>query len=139
MNARVRGYAEGLLTVHSLDFHSQAVKTFAGGDEEGIAVFPAEANVGSPGFVHGNMLDALAIGVEDGDPVAGEIDISLVIDGHAVGTEFAEEFFAGQGTVGFDLVAEGFLCADVSHVEGPAIRRADDAVGLSQVVDDANE
>src|SRR6266511_2617112 len=71
--------------------HLQPVNAFARGDEKELAVFAAKGDVGRLGFRHVNVLNLPACLVEDGHAVAGKINIALVVERHAVGTQFAEQ------------------------------------------------
>ncbi len=128
-----------LLTIHPFDGHANGVEVFAGGDEKCVAVFAAETDVSGPRFLDIDMLDLFAGGVEDGDTLASKVNITLVVDGHAIRAEFAEELFVLERAIGLDLIAIGFPRADVGHVKDFAVGSADDAVRLLKVFDDANE
>src|ERR1051325_909758 len=82
---------EALLTAHTVDARSEAVDSLAGRDEEEMTVVSAEADVPSPGFWHGDLLDLLSGVVEDGHALAGQVDIAFAVDRHAVRSQLAEE------------------------------------------------
>ena len=115
-----------------MHLHLQPVDPLAGGDEQQVLVFAAKADVAGPRFAHVDVLDLLSLPVEHGHAVAGEIDVARVVDRHAVGAHLAEQPLAVQRAVGLDVVGVGLAAADIGHVEGLAVGRADDAVGLLQ-------
>jgi len=102
-------------------------------DEERVAVPAAETDVGGPALGDRDLLDLSALGIEDRDALAGQVDVALGVEGHAVGAHRAEERLLGERRIGIDLVPVGLLVADVGDVEKLAVRRADDPVGLDEV------
>src|SRR4051794_34647840 len=76
-----------LLALHAFYSRAEAVEAFAGGDEQGLPVGAAEADVGGPAFGHFDLFDLLSGLIEDGHAIAGEVEIALAVDGHAVGAE----------------------------------------------------
>ena len=121
------------LTANAFDAHFKAVKTFAGRDEQGVAIFATEADVGSPILCYGDVLDLFTGLIEHGDALTGQIDVALVVYGHAIGTEFAEQLFVGDCSIVLDLVRVGFFGVDVGDVKDLAIGRPDNSVRLCQV------
>jgi hypothetical protein len=109
------GIREEILSLapHTLHAHVHGVDASAGGDEEGVAVFAAEADVAGPVFLDVDVEDLFAGFVEDGDAFAGEVDVAFIVDGHAIGAEFAEEFFVGEFAIRFDGVGIGFVAGNV--------------------------
>src|SRR3974390_3171013 len=61
----------GLLATHSFDPHLEAIETLAGGDEQRMAIFAAETDVGGPRFDHVDVLNLFACGVKYGHAFAG--------------------------------------------------------------------
>jgi hypothetical protein len=49
----------------------------------------------------------LAGAVEDGHAPAGQVDVALGVNGHAVGAELAEEALVGHRAVRLDVVGIG--------------------------------
>ncbi len=85
------------------------------------------------------MLDFFAGGIKHGDAIAGEINVAFAVNGHAIGTEFAEKGFVLERAIGLDVVTPGLAPGDVRDVQDFSIGRADDSVGLPHVIDDAGE
>jgi len=81
----------GLLAIHAFDVHLHAVKALARGDEESVPIFSAEADVCGPLFRDIDVFDLFAGFVENKDAFAGDVNVSFGIDGHSVGTFFAEQ------------------------------------------------
>src|SRR5512140_680967 len=104
-------------------------------DEQGAPVLAAEGDVCRPGLIDIDVIDLPARAVEDRHPFPGEVEIPLLIEGHSVGSEFAQEPFRRGRTIGADVVCPRLSGADVGHVQYPAVGCSDDAVGLSHVVD----
>src|SRR5689334_3296301 len=86
-----RKHASVLLAAHLFDVHLHRVDRLAGGDEQRVAVLAAEADVGGPRLGDVDLLDLVAALAVDADALAGEVDVPLVVDRHAVGAELAEE------------------------------------------------
>ena len=86
------------------------------------------------------MFNQFACGIKNRNAIrlAGraEVNIPVGINRHAVGAFRAKERFIRQRTVGQDVVAPGFVVADVGGVKGFAIRRAGDAVGFLEIIND---
>ena len=59
--------------------------------------------------------------------------MALVVQRHPVGTLLDDERLAGQVPIGRDGVSVGLIRFDVRHEQGPAVRRADDAIRLRQI------
>ncbi len=125
--------------VLAFEADADAVEAFAGGDEECFAVGAAEADVGGPGFRDVDLIDFPAGFVKDTHAAAGEVEVAFGVDGHAVRAELTEQLLVGERAIGLDIEAVGFAVADVGDEEGFAVGGADDAVGLFQGVDDADE
>ena len=79
------------------------------------------------------MLDLFSGLVEHGHAFAGEVEIALGVERHAVRAEFAAQAFVRQRAVRLDVVGVGFARLDVGHEKRFAVRRADDAVGLDEI------
>jgi len=58
--------------------------------------FPPKQTFASPVLWHIDLFDFFPCGIKDRDAFAGEIDIAFVIDSHAVGAEFANNFFCAN-------------------------------------------
>ena len=99
-----------------------------------MLVLAAEADIGGPGFRHRDMPRLFPVLVEDSDAIAGQIDISGAVYGHAVASQFAEEAFPGERSIRLDIVGVSLARTDVGDIERFAVRRPDDTVGLFQVV-----
>jgi len=121
------------MLLHSSHTHAQRKEVFRCGDEKGFPVGTSEAYVGGPGGFHGDVCDLFPFLIENRDPFAGQIDIPFVVDGHAVGSHGGKEGPATQAAVGGDPVAVSFPVANISHIEGFPVGRADNAIGLFQV------
>src|SRR5439155_18092688 len=70
---------------------------------------------------------------------ASEINVAFVVERHAIGAQFAEQPLVRQRTVRLDCISESLSRADVGDVEGLAVERANDAVGLFEVGGDTLE
>src|SRR5258706_1028587 len=126
-----------LLAADSFNFHAKGVDTFTGSDKKRAAIFASETHVGRPVLWDRNMFYLFAGRVEDEHSFAGEINVALIINGQAVGSHLAKELFILQRAVRSDTVTVSPPRADVGHVEFFAVRRADDAVGLLQIINAA--
>src|SRR5262249_28329963 len=135
-------YSEALATslaAHTFDAHLQSIQTCARRDEQCLAVLAAEADIGCPRLGHRDLLDLLARLVEHRHALAREVDVPFTVDGHAIGTQLAEQPLVLQRAVGGDVVGAGLARLDVGDVQRLAIGRADNAIGLPQVVGDARK
>ena len=93
------------------------IQTRAGRDEQGTPVCAAEADVGRD-FWYVDGLNLAAVSIKDMNlTTAGEIHVSLRIDGHTVGTECTEQSLTGQPAIILDLIRVRFLSSDIGHVE----------------------
>src|SRR5262249_29610330 len=129
------GTGPGLsLAPYAGDAHLEGVKALARRDEEGLPVLAADADVRRPRLRDVDLLDLLARLVEDGHALARQVNVALLVDGHPVGAHLAEQPLVLERPVGLDVVGERLLPGDVGHVQGLAVRGADDAVGLLQVI-----
>src|SRR5215831_5871008 len=74
------------------------------------------------------MLDFAARWVKNGNTLASQVNVSGIVDGHSVGTEFAKKSLVRQGSVPPDLVAVSFLRIDVRNVQSFTIGSANNAI-----------
>src|SRR5579862_5736803 len=123
-----------LLASYPAHPHSERVDTGAGGNEKCMAVLAAKADISGPIFGDWDLQYLLPHAVKNRDSVAGKVDIPVAVDGHTVGTHFAEEPLVGQGAVFLNIVDEGLAGADIGDIERFAIRRSDNAVRLLHVI-----
>ena len=84
------------------------------------------------------MLNFLSFRIEYRDPASGEIDIPLIVDGHAIGSQLAEQSFVGHTSVCLDVESVGFASTDVGYVEDLSVWSADQPVGLLEVIGDTD-
>jgi len=136
---QIASIQRSLLAADTFDPHAQAINSFAGGDEQQVAIFPAKADVRGPGFRDGNVRNLFSGRIENGDAVSGDIDVSFIVDGHAVLARLAKKRFVFERTVAFDVVTERALGSYVSHVQGLSVWSADDAIRLLQIINHARQ
>jgi hypothetical protein len=100
-----------LRRVRAAIFCLDLVKPLARGDEQRFVILNAEAEVGGSRFQHLNAGNFLTRLVEHDHTVAGEVEIALGVEGHAVRTKFAVQAFVCQRAVGLDVVGESLASA----------------------------
>jgi len=123
---------------HALGAHLDAEYGFAGSDEQKVLVFSSEGDVCRPTSRDRDMLDFLSFRIENRDAASGEIDVSFIVDGHAIGSQLAEQSFVGHASVCLDVERVGFASTDVGYVEDLSVRSADQPVGLLEVIGDTD-
>src|SRR5712664_1518927 len=106
------------LTSRTLHLHPQTVKTLARRDKKRPPILPSKTDIGRPRFLHLDLLDLLAGGIENRDPMPGEINISRIVNRHAVRSQFTEWLFLSKRAVCLDAVLVGFVPVYVRHIEG---------------------
>ena len=126
------------LAADAFDFRADSVNTCGGGDKQQLPVLAAETNIRGPTFRHIDVFDLFAALVEYAHALAGQVDVALIVDCHAVGTERAEELLVFQRSVGLNIVAISFVGPDIGNIKDFAVGRADDAIWFFQVFGDAD-
>ena len=120
------------------------VELVAGCDVEGFAVGAGPGEIGDF-FGYEDRAEGLAFTGEDPDAAGtGAVEVSLLIDLHAVGAAgtfirscVVEEFSFGEGAVGLNAVAHPYLLRlGVADVEIFLVGRKGDAVGTGEVADE---
>lgn len=107
------------------------------GDEEGLAILSAEANVGCPSFRNRDHLNLFPFAIENRDAFAPcQIDVPISIDGHPIGALRAKKFAVHQRPILRDRVLVGFLIPDIGDIEQSFVSISHDPVGLDQRIVD---
>ncbi len=83
--------------------------------------------------------EALAAWAEDMHDLSGEVQVAFLVERHAVCAHRRSQFAVCQGAVRLDAVHVGFAVAGIGHIEQLAVCRTDNAVGLDQVVQHADQ
>ena len=99
-----------------LDPHLNRIKRFARRDEQSLLVLSAKTHVPRPIFMHRNVPQPLPGLVEHRHPVAGQVQIPLVVDGHAVRAKLADQALVRQRAVRLRVISPRPARADVRQV-----------------------
>src|SRR5690606_20757253 len=86
------------LLINSSHLHFKAIDRVRGGDKEGFPIPSPKTHIGSPRSVYRNVADFGSPAVKDGHAFAGQVDISLMVNGHAVGSHFHKKLPVAQVT-----------------------------------------
>ena len=122
------------------DPHRDRVHRIFRGDEELTVSFAAKRHVGRPALRNGNCFELVAVRTEDRHTSATrQVQVAFLIQRHSVAAHLAKQFAVGQRTVFGDIVAIGFLVADVRDPQLAVFRVTDDAVRLNQIIDDLRQ
>ena len=115
-------------------FHFNGVNLAARSKKKKNKILATKSDIGRPSRWDGNVLNAFALGIVNAHPPSGEVDVSLIIEGHAIGSQAAEELLVCEVTVLFNVISIGFTAADICHVKQFAIRCANESIGLFQTI-----
>ncbi len=103
-----------------------------------MPVTPAKTHIARPRLVHINVLDFFAAGIKDRHAMIGQINIPLVVNGHAVRAHLAKQMLSLQRAVSLNVITISLVVTDVGHIQHLPVRRADDAIWLFKIIDDAD-